>query len=88
MMPWIKNKEWSYEVFDSFAVVITWNNVWRWSNKLFSKFSLKTTKLSTLQKLKSNLFYSITLDKKIHIYLRKLSLVWRNTVILAVFLVL
>ena len=64
MMPWIKNKEKSYEVFDSFAVVIIINTVWRWSSKLFNKFSLKTTKLSTLQKLKSNFFYSITLDEK------------------------
>ena len=33
-------------------------------NKLFNKFSLKTLKLATLQKLKSNLFHSITVDEK------------------------
>ena len=64
MVSWIKNKEQSYEVFDSFAVITIRNTAWRWSNKLFNNFSLKTIKLSTLQKLKSNLFHSITLDEK------------------------
>ena len=42
-------KEQSYELFDSFAVVTIENTVWRWSNKLFKKFSLKTPRLATLQ---------------------------------------
>ena len=36
----------------------------RWSNKLLNKLFLKTPRLATPQKLKSNLFHSIAVDGK------------------------